>query len=149
LKSERLRASLLKNTLSRYKQESSTKSLVAPEVLPDSSLRRHSSFGRVPSYIRKFESEKKSLAETAAREAEEAKIPKGCRYMTTEERQSSIADITQTRSSLLDELKHLPLTSFTLKQRRRKLEIDLKLSELEKLHEKLQSNKVLIRTDTS
>jgi hypothetical protein len=134
--------------MSRYKQDSSRKSLRAPELATQEPKDLHSSFGKVPEYIRRFGEEKRQALEEELKQRELAKIPKGCRYMTDEERQTSISDVVRNRTALIDELKRLPLTNTTLKQRRRKIEIDLKLSEMDKLYEKLQCNKVLIRIDS-
>jgi hypothetical protein len=133
--------------MSRYKECTSRKSLMTPEVSIQEPKEVHSSFGKVPEYIRRFGLEKKRAEEEVLRQRELAKIPKGCRFMTDEERQNSIADVVRNRASLTEELKRLPLTNTTLKQRRRKLEIELKLSEMDKLFDKLHSNKVLIRVD--
>ena len=66
--------------------------------------------------------------------------------MTDVEKTSTLADLHFNKTSLLDELKRLPLTSETLKTRRRKIEIELKLNEIDLLFEKFQKNKILIKS---
>lgn len=105
----------------------------------------HSDFGKVPAYIKQFEAEKIEEAKRKQEKAEASKIPKGCRYMSNEERLLALDDVRKNRSSLLEEMKSMPLTLTTLKQRRRKIEIDLKLCELDKLFGKLEKNCVLIK----
>lgn len=107
----------------------------------------HRDFGLVPAYLRKFnrEESQRTVVEQKAREA--ALIPPGCRMMSSEEQSRTIRDLDCKKRDLLEELKHFPLTSCTLKQRRRKIETELKLDEIERLLEKFRRGKVLLRDD--
>ena len=143
----RLRATLLKETIPRYdKPRSSSRPPNLVDV--ESSCKpknAHADYGKVPEYIKRFEADKLEEEKRRMEIAEASKVPKGCRYMSDEERKSSLDDVRRSRTCLLDELKSMPLNLTTLKQRRRKIEIDLKLCELDKLLTKLEKNCVLIK----
>ena len=137
----------MKRTLTRYDKP---RSLSRPPILADNHqtvkpTNLHSDFGRVPDYIKRFEADKAEEEKRRLELTEASKIPKGCRYMSDEERKSSLEDVRKSRTVLLEELKSMPLNLTTLRQRRRKIEIDLKLSELDKLASKLEKNCVLIK----
>ena len=147
INAQRLRESLLKNTMSRF--DKPRKNPETPSIENKCDLKKtqivHSDFGKVPAYIKQFEADKIEEARRKQDKDEASKIPKGCRYMSNEERLLALEDVRKNRSVLIDEMKSMPLTLTTLKQRRRKIEIDLKLCELDKLFGKLEKNCVLIK----
>jgi len=133
--------------MSRYNnlRSSSRAPSIAENAKANKPSNLHNDFGRVPEYIKRFEADKVAEEKRLLEIAEASKVPKGCRYMSDEERLSSLEDVKKSRSILLEELKSMPLNLITLKQRRRKIEIDLKICELDKLASKLEKNCVLIK----
>jgi hypothetical protein len=88
--------------------------------------------------------EKQRLHDEADERDRQAAIPVGYRYMTSEEKECSSLDLQGSRREVLDELKRMPLNVTTLSQRRRKIELEVKLSEIERTLEKLAHRNVLI-----
>ena len=146
LRAHRMRQSLLEKTISRYNKENSSQ---PPRIRESEGFVEaqtlHSNFGKVPAYIEEFRVQKQEALRKQKEFEDASKIPQGCRFMTTEERLSSLEDVRRSRTHLLEEVKTMPLSLTTLKQRRRKIEIDLKLTELDKLALKLEKNFVLIK----
>lgn len=89
--------------------------------------------------------EKEEKKEKEAERARQAKIPEGCRCMTEEEKTKTMGDLQSSRRELLEQIKRLPLRIETLGQRRRKLELEVKLGEVESTLEKFNSKTVYIR----
>ena len=137
----------MKRTISRYdKPRSSSRPPTLSENQQTSkSINFHPDFGKVPDYIKRFEADKVEEEKRRLEIAEASKIPQGCRYMSHEERLSSLEDVRKSRTLLMEELKSMPLNLTTLRQRRRKIEIDLKLCEFDRLASKLEKNCVLIK----
>ena len=106
---------------------------------------KHAEFGKVPSYLIKMEADKKSQLADLAEKERQSRIPPGCRYMTEEERLQSIQEVQESRREVLDSIKRLPLSIETLGQRKRKIELDMKMCEIDRTLEKLSYKSVLIR----
>jgi hypothetical protein len=143
-RAQKLKMSLSKQTSSRYRAPSVSRDPVP--MLPLSPRKLHREFGAVPAYLKRFH-----VVEAARHREEEdarqaASIPAGCRYMTPDEKDRTLLDLENKREELLTELKSLPLTMSTLRQRRCKLEAELKLDEVERLLEKFKKGRILLKS---
>lgn len=142
-KLDKLKTSLFQEVPSRFRQVfEGSKENNEPSA---SSTERHAEFGRVPSYLIKMREEKEQRAEEEKERIRLSRIPPGCRYMSEEERLRAIEDVQANRREILDTLKKLPLAIETLGQRRRKIELELKLLETDKTLSKLNLKNVCIR----
>ena len=108
-------------------------------------IRKHASFGRIPGYLSRMKADKERSAQTEAEERRLAIIPEGCREMTQEERLSTMEEARRKRGMILEDLKRLPLRIETLGQRRRKIELEHDLTEIERTLDKLGQKTVLIQ----
>ena len=106
---------------------------------------KHAQFGKVPTYLVKMEEANQRRAAEAEERVRQARIPAGCRYMEEVEKQSAVEELQASRRVVLDAIKKLPLSIETLGQRRRKIELDMKLTEIEQTLEKLSLKSVLIQ----
>ena len=147
-KEKELKSSLLVRVPSRYHL---VPNLAGKENLRSSSsgavnqLKKHAEFGKIPEYLSRMAEEKKQKGEEEAERVRKSKMPEGCRHMSEEEKEKAISDLQSSRREVLDQMKNLPLRIETLGQRRRKLELELKLGEIEKTLEKLSEKIVYIR----
>jgi hypothetical protein len=109
------------------------------------SVQKHSSYGKVPGYMKRMQQTKEDEARKNEEKARMAMIPSGCREMTEDERLDTIEEAKRKRGETLDELKRLPLRIETLGQRRRKIELEHTLTEVERTLDKLSHKTVLIK----
>lgn len=109
------------------------------------SVQKHSSYGKVPGYMKRMQQTKDEEARKSEEKARMAMIPSGCREMTEDERLDTIEEAKRKRGETLDELKRLPLRIETLGQRRRKIELEHTLTEVERTLDKLSHKTVLIK----
>jgi hypothetical protein len=137
-----MKAKLFEKVSPRYLSKAVSQKENTTEAAP--SIPKHSSFGKVPSYLVRMAAEKQQQLEEAEEARRQSEIPAGYRYMTAEEKESSVQDLNSRRRLLLEVIKGLPLQIVTLGQRRRKLELEQRLGEIERTLEKLAYPKVLI-----
>jgi hypothetical protein len=106
---------------------------------------KHAEYGKVPEYLTRMANEKQQKKEADAERVRLSKMPEGCRHMTEEEKERATSELQISRREVLEQMKRLPLRIETLGQRRRKIELELKLNEIERTLEKLSVKTVFIR----
>ncbi|ELU06523.1 hypothetical protein CAPTEDRAFT_166725 [Capitella teleta] len=104
--------------------------------------------GKVPKYL---ESRKKQWKEEEAERIAsipDPEMPVGHRKMEDHERKDTLQKLRQTQKELLTQLGHLPIRTDTLTVRKRKEEIETKLSEIEEAIKIFSRPKVFVKLDT-
>lgn len=145
LKIAQLKSTLSSETKSRYR---APPKVLVPVVEGSAIFHPGRSFGKVPRYLKRMEEVRVEKENLAADKARRATIPEGFRYMSVDERETLLNDLESQRNDAMNKLKGLPLRIETLGQRRTKLELDLKLMNLDKTIEKMHGLKnVLTRVD--
>jgi hypothetical protein len=144
IKESRLKSKLSETVVSRFRNTPAQSKENVPAT-DETNMKKHASFGRIPGYLTRMRVEKDLQEEAEAEEHRKSSIPEGCREMTEEERLSTIEEAQRKRSVILEDLKRLPLRIETLGQRRRKIELEHDLTELETTLDKLCQKTVLIR----
>ncbi len=140
----RLKTKLSEATMSRYKNVPAP-SKENDDSKANQSLDKHASYGKIPGYLIKMRENKQSEHAQEEEERRLASIPEGCREMTEDERQATVEEARQKRSEILDAIKRLPLRIETLGQRKRKIQLEHDLTEIERTLDKLSHKTVLIR----
>lgn len=104
----------------------------------------HKSFGKIPSYLKNFkkQEEQKKKDEIAAKEA--AKIPKGMRLLSEEEKKETIATLNFKKDQILEENRKLPLKIETIGQKQRQADINKRLIEVEAAIKAFNKEKVFV-----
>jgi DNA-binding FadR family transcriptional regulator len=69
----------------------------------------------VPSYLKKYESERQEVARQQAEDIENAKMPPGTRLMPDEERLETLVDLKRALQETNTIFEHLPVVAKTLK----------------------------------
>ena len=62
-------------------------------AVQDSAAAQHKNYGKVPSYLNKYNKQREELAKQRALEEEQAKHPPGTRLMPEDERQATLRDL--------------------------------------------------------
>ena len=139
-----LKSKLFQDVVPRYLEPGSKGK---ENVCNDSSgsVQKHRSYGKVPMYMKRMQLAKEDDARKTEEQARMALIPSGCREMSESERLDTIEDAKRKRGETLEELKRLPLRIETLGQRRRKIELEHTLTEVERTLDKLSHKTVLIK----
>ena len=106
---------------------------------------KHKDYGKVPSYIKKYELEREIKNEEIKRKEEALKYPKGTKLLSEEERLSTLNGLIQNKKDLTNQLEKMPITTRTNAVRIRKEEIIKKLEELEKAIDMFSRKQVFIK----
>ena len=114
-----------------------------PKELPQPIL--HKDYGKTPLYIKKYEIENELKKEEKKRKEEEAKIPKGTKLLTEDERLSTLNGLLNSKKELTNLLEKMPITTRTIAVQHKKDELIKKLDEIEKAIEMFSKKQVFIK----
>ena len=114
-----------------------------PKEQPQPAL--HKDYGKTPLYIKKYEIENELKKEEKRRKEEEAKIPKGTKLLTEEERLSTLNGLLNSKKELTNLLEKMPITTRTIAVQHKKDELIKKLDEIEKAIEMFSKKQVFIK----
>jgi len=89
-------------------------------------------YGKVPDYLIQRRLQKERAEQKELEDIEAAKIPKGMRKMTDEERQHTLSILAENRIQILQQIKNLPLVIETPSMRRREAVLNKQINECEK-----------------
>ena len=106
---------------------------------------KHKDFGKVPSYIKKYELEREKKNEEIKRREEASKYPKGTKLLTEEERLNTLNGLIRNKKELTNQLEKMPITTRTNSVRIKKEELIKKLEELEKAIDMFSRKQVFIK----
>ena len=105
---------------------------------------KHKDYGKVPSYIKKYEHEREIKNEEIKRREEASKYPKGTKLLTEEERLNTLNGLIRNKKELTNQLEKMPITTRTNSVRIKKEELIKKLEELEKAIDMFSRKQVFI-----
>ena len=74
---------------------------------------KHKDYGKVPSYIKKYEHEREIKNEEIKRREEASKYPKGTKLLTEEERLNTLNGLIRNKKELTNQLEKMPITTRT------------------------------------
>ena len=106
---------------------------------------KHKDYGKVPSYIKKYELEREIKNEEIKRQEEAAKYPKGTKLLSDEERISTLNGLIKNKKELTNQLEKMPITTRTNSIRIRKEELIKKLEEIEKAIDMFSRKQVFVK----
>jgi uncharacterized protein YeaC (DUF1315 family) len=106
---------------------------------------KHKDFGKVPSYIKKYELEREMKKEEMKKMEEMAKYPKGTKLLTEEERLNTLNGLIENKKEINNKLEKMPITTRTNSIRERKEELFKKLEEIEKAIEMFSKKQVFVK----
>ena len=106
---------------------------------------KHKDYGKVPSYIKKYELEREIKNEEIKRQEEAAKYPKGTKLLSDEERINTLNGLIKNKKELTNQLEKMPITTRTNSIRIRKEELIKKLEEIEKAIDMFSRKKVFVK----
>ena len=106
---------------------------------------KHKDYGKVPSYIKKYEHEREIKNEEIKRREEASKYPKGTKLLTEEERLNTLNGLIRNKKELTNQLEKMPITTRTNSVRIKKEELLKKLEELEKAIDMFSRKQVFIK----
>ena len=106
---------------------------------------KHKDYGKVPSYIKKYEHEREIKNEEIKRREEASKYPKGTKLLTEEERLNTLNGLIRNKKELTNQLEKMPITTRTNSVRIKKEELIKKLEELEKAIDMFSRKQVFIK----
>ena len=106
---------------------------------------KHKDYGKVPSYIKKYELEREIKNEEIKRQEEASKYPKGTKLLTEEERLNTLNGLIRNKKELTNQLEKMPITTRTNSVRIRKEELIKKLEEIEKAIDMFSRKQVFIK----
>ena len=106
---------------------------------------KHKDYGKVPSYIKKYELEREIKSEEIKRKEEAAKYPKGTKLLSEEERLNTLNGLIENKKELTNQLEKMPITTRTNSVRIRKEELIKKLEEIEKAIDMFSRKHVFVK----
>ncbi len=106
---------------------------------------QHKAYGKVPSYMRKYNREREEAARQKEIDAEKAKMPPGTRLMPEQERRETLADLQVAIKATNDQLEQLPIAVKSMKMDAHKKELASKLDRLEKAVATFSKEKVYVQ----
>jgi len=89
-------------------------------------------YGKVPQYMIQMKMENEAKEREAMEEAERAKIPKGMRKMTEEERTETMQILECNKKQIMEQIKNLPLVIETPSMIRHQSQLNQQMNEIEK-----------------
>lgn len=85
--------------------------------------------------------------EQERKQAEEAKLPKGTKLLSEEERVETLNNLIKKKNDLESELFKLPISLKTMSMQNKKAELEKKLNELDDAINQFSKKKVFIKSD--
>jgi uncharacterized protein YeaC (DUF1315 family) len=115
------------------------------KMVEDNNNVKHKNYGKVPSYIKRYELEREIKKEGIKRQKEAEKIPKGTKLLTEEERINTLNGLLYNKKELINQLEKMPITTRTIAMQNKKDELNQKLDEIEKAIEMFSKKQVFIK----
>ena len=115
------------------------------KAIEDNNNLKHKNYGKVPSYIKRYELEREIQKEEIKRQKEAEKIPKGTKLLTEEERINTLNGLIYNKKELINQLEKMPITTRTIAVQNKKEELNQKLDEIEKAIEMFSKKQVFIK----
>ena len=106
---------------------------------------KHKDYGKVPSYIKKYELEREIKNEEIKRKEEASKYPKGTKLLSEEERLNTLNGLIKNKKEFTNQLEKMPITTRTNSIRIRKEELIKKLEEIEKAIDMFSRKQVFVK----
>ena len=106
---------------------------------------KHKDYGKVPSYIKKYEKEREIKNEEIKRLEEASKYPKGTKLLSEEERLNTLNGLIRNKKELINQLERMPITTRTNSVKLKKEELVKKLEEIEKAIDMFSRKQVFIK----
>ena len=106
---------------------------------------KHKDYGKVPSYIKKYELEREIKNEEIKRQEEASKYPKGTKLLTEEERLNTLNGLIRNKKELTNQLEKMPITTRTNSVRIKKEELIKKIEEIEKAIDLFSRKQVFVK----
>ena len=106
---------------------------------------KHKDYGKVPSYIKKYEKEREIKNEEIKRLEEASKYPKGTKLLSEEERLNTLDGLIRNKKELTNQLERMPITTRTNSVKLKKEELIKKLEEIEKAIDMFSRKQVFIK----
>ena len=106
---------------------------------------KHKDYGKVPTYIKKYELEREIKNEEIKRIEEASKYPKGTKLLSEEERLNTLNGLIRNKKELTNQLEKMPITTRTNAVRIRKEELIKKLEEIEKAIDMFSRKQVFVK----
>ena len=106
---------------------------------------KHKDYGKVPTYIKKYELEREIKNEEIKRIEEASKYPKGTKLLSEEERLNTLNGLIRNKKELTNQLEKMPITTRTNAVRVRKEELIKKLEEMEKAIDMFSRKQVFVK----
>lgn len=107
-------------------------------------LPTHKNFGKVPSYIHKYNRAREDAEIQRMVEEERAKIPPGTRLMPDEERLDTLKDLQESRKEINTALEKLPVVSKTLAMDKHKKDLEDKMARIDRAIETFSKKVVYV-----
>lgn len=106
---------------------------------------QHKNYGKVPTYINKYNQQRENEIRQKTIDEENAKLPPGTRLMPEEERLSTLTDLIASKKATNDKLERLPIQIKSLKVAALKRELEDKMTRLERAIETFSKQKVYVK----
>lgn len=106
---------------------------------------KHKNYGKVPSYIKRYELEREIKKEELKKQKEAEKIPKGTKLLTEEERINTLNGLIYNKKEIINQLEKMPITTRTIAVQNKKEELNQKLDDIEKAIEMFSKKQVFIK----
>ena len=106
---------------------------------------KHKDYGKVPTYIKKYELEREIKNEEIKRIEEASKYPKGTKLLSEEERLNTLNGLIRNKKELTNQLEKMPITTRNNAVRIRKEELIKKLEEIEKAIDMFSRKQVFVK----
>jgi hypothetical protein len=106
---------------------------------------QHKNYGKVPTYINKYNQQRENEIRQKTIDEENAKLPPGTRLMPEEERLSTLTDLKASKKATNDKLERLPIQIKSLKVAALKRELEDKMTRLERAIETFSKQKVYVK----
>ena len=101
-------------------------------------------YGKVPSYINKYNQQREDAAIQRMMEEERSKIPAGTRLMPEEERVETLRDLQESRKEINTALEKLPVVSKTMAMEKHKKELESKMARVDRAIETFSKKTVYV-----
>ena len=115
------------------------------KICEDKNDIKHKDYGKVPSYIKKYELERELKKEEIKKQEEMKKYPKGTKLLSEEERINTLNGLINSKKEMENLLEKFPITTRTLSLQNKKEELIKKIEEVEKAIDMFSKKQVFIK----
>lgn len=105
---------------------------------------KNKNYGKVPSYLNKYNKQRDEEAKKKALDEELSKHPPGTRLMPEEERVQTLNDLNEAKAETNRQLERLPVANVSQKMERHKKELEEKMSRLDRAIETFSKKQVYV-----